>query len=100
MSMEYKTMNAAGNNSPFVCDGSHRNCCNPNCSRTVTECKTPEQVFLLQTVYIWAIDRSKPEYFIFVISELNLCFNIMIHCVMFIVMLDQEFLEGPFSFST
>jgi len=31
MSMEYKTYNASGNSRPFICDGSHRNCCNANC---------------------------------------------------------------------
>jgi len=28
MSMEYKILNATSNNRPFVCDGTHRNCCN------------------------------------------------------------------------
>src|SRR6476660_8823973 len=38
----------------------------------VIEYKTSEQVFLIQTVYIWAINRTKPDYFIFFLSILNL----------------------------
>ena len=42
----------------------------------VIEYKTSEQVFLLQTVYIWSINHSKPDYIFFLfILNLYLIYN-------------------------